>query len=150
MNRLAPCCIAAALVALASPFAASAQEAYARGPLNLRAGPSNEYPLVARLAPRQPFDVIGCTRGYGWCDIVLPDGLRGWAYAGGIEYDDGDRPLPLAAYGAAIGVPIIGFTIGNYWSNHYRDRSWYDDRRWWGGRPPPPPVVGWRPPPPER
>jgi uncharacterized protein YraI len=146
MNKLAQRWIGIGTIALLLPVAAAAQEAFARGTLNLRAGPSGDYPLVARLGHGQPFEVLGCTSGYAWCDVVLPDGLRGWVYAANIDYAyDGDRRVPLASYGAIIGVPIVGFTIGNYWSNHYRDRPWYGERRWWGDRHPPPPVAGWRP-----
>ncbi|MBT2323554.1 SH3 domain-containing protein [Variovorax paradoxus] len=150
MNKLVQRWLAIGAVALVLPVAAAAQEAFARGAVNLRAGPSGDYPLVARLGPGQPFEVLGCTQGYGWCDVVLPDGLRGWVWAGNIDYAYDDRRVPLATYGAMIGVPIVGFTIGNYWSNHYRDRPWYDERRWWGDRPPPPPSAGWRPMPPPR
>ena len=142
--------IAIGTLALALPIAAAAQQAFARGAVNLRAGPSGDYPLVARLGPGQPFDVLGCTQGYNWCDVVLPDGLRGWVHASRIDYAYEDRRVPLAGYGAMIGVPIIGFTIGNYWGDHYRDRPWYREPRWWHGRPPPPPVAGWRPVPPPR
>ncbi|WP_086921776.1 SH3 domain-containing protein [Variovorax sp. JS1663] len=137
--------IAIGLLAFALPLAASAQQAFSRGTVNLRAGPSGDYPLVARLGPGQPFEVLGCTRGYSWCDVVLPDGLRGWLFAASIDYAYEDRRVPLASYGAMIGVPIVGFAIGNYWGDHYRDRSWYGEQRWWHGRPPPPPVAGWRP-----
>ena len=130
---------------LALPLAASAQQAYTRHGLNLRAGPSNNYPVVARLGGGQPLDVVGCTRGYGWCDVALPDGMRGWLYAPGLDYvNDGNR-VPLAGYGAAIGIPIVGFAVGNYWGNYYRDRPWYGERRWWGNAAPPP-AYGWAPP----
>jgi uncharacterized protein YraI len=143
--------IGAAALAMTMPLAASAQEAFARGAVNLRAGPSGDYPLVARLGPGQPFDLLGCTRGYAWCDVVLPDGLRGWVYAGSIDYAYDRQRVPLASYGAMIGVPIVGFTIGNYWGDHYRDRPWYREQRYWRGHPPPPPpVAGWRPVPPPR
>lgn len=146
MNKLVQRWIGIGTIALVLPVAAAAQEAFARGTVNLRAGPSGDYPLVARLGHGQPFEVLGCTSGYAWCDVVLPDGVRGWVYAANIDYAyDDDRRVPLATYGAIIGVPIVGFTIGNYWSNHYRDRPWYGERRWWGGHHPPPPVAGWRP-----
>jgi uncharacterized protein YraI len=137
-------------VALALPLAAAAQQAFTRGTVNLRAGPSGAYPLVARLAPGQPLDVIGCTGGYSWCDVVLPDGGRGWVWARSLDYAYQERRVPLATYGAVIGVPIVTFVIGSYWADYYRDRPWYGERRWWGGRPPPPPVPGWAPPPPVR
>ncbi|MEJ8812298.1 SH3 domain-containing protein [Variovorax ureilyticus] len=132
-------------IALSLPLAAAAQQAFTRGSVNLRAGPSSSYPLVAVLAPGQPLQVMGCTAGYGWCDIVLSDGLRGWAYAGSLDYAYEEQHLPLATYGAVIGVPIVTFAIGSYWGDYYRDRPWYGQPRWWGGRPPPPPVTGWRP-----
>ena len=135
-------------LALALPLAAAAQEAFARGSVTLRAGPSSDYPAIVRLGPGQPLTVLGCTSGYGWCDVVLPDGLRGWAAAQRLEYPYRGGNVPLASYGAIIGVPIVGFSIGRYWGDHYRDRPWYGDRRWWGNRPPPPPQAGWRPPPP--
>lgn len=141
--------IAIGAFTLALPVAASAQQAFARGAVNLRAGPSANYPLVAQLGPGQPVEVMGCTNGYGWCDVVLPDGLRGWVYAQSLDYAYEDRRVPLATYGALIGVPIVSFVIGSYWSDYYRDRPWYGDRRWWRGGPPPP-AAGWHPPPPAR
>lgn len=137
------------LAVLALPLAAAAQQAYTRNAVSLRAGPSGDYPLVARLAPGQPVDVIGCTRGYRWCDVVLPDGGRGWVWARSLDYAYPDRRVPLAVYGASIGVPLVTFVIGNYWGSYYRDRPWYGERRWWGAAPPPP-VAGWHPPPPMR
>ncbi|RSZ30902.1 MULTISPECIES: SH3 domain-containing protein [unclassified Variovorax] len=139
-----------AALALALPIAAQAQQAFTRGAVNLRAGPSGDYPLVARLGPGQPLEVVGCTSGYGWCDVVLPDGGRGWIWARNLDYAYQEQRVPLVTYGALIGVPIIGFAIGSYWADYYRDRPWYGDRRWWGNRPPPPPMAGWRPTPPVR
>ena len=136
-------------LALVLPLSAAAQQAFTRSPANLRAGPAANYPLIAQLGPGQSVDVMGCTSGYGWCDVVLPDGGRGWVPSNRLDYAYQDQRVPLATYGAIIGVPIIGFAIGSYWSNYYRDRPWYGDRRWWGNRPPPP-VAGWRPPPPIR
>lgn len=149
MNKLAWRWIGIGSIALTLPLAAAAQQAFTRGALNLRAGPAPDYPVVATLGGGQPVDVLGCTNGYSWCDVVLPDGLRGWVYAPSLDYAYEQQRVPLATYGAVIGVPIVAFTLGSYWSNHYRDRSWYGDRRWWGQRPPPP-VQGWRPPPPPR
>jgi uncharacterized protein YraI len=145
-NQLARRWIGIGVFALVLPLAAAAQQAFTRGAVNLRAGPSGDYPMVARLAPGQPVDVVGCTSGYGWCDVVLPDGGRGWVWSRSLDYAYQERRVPLATYGAVIGVPIVTFVIGSYWADYYRDRPWYGDRRWWGGRPPPP-AMGWRPPP---
>ncbi|RZI63280.1 MAG: ligand-binding protein SH3 [Variovorax sp.] len=134
---------------LVVPLAASAQQAFTNVSVNLRAGPSADYPVVAVLGGGQSLEVMGCTGGYSWCDVVLPDGLRGWLFSQALDYAYEQQRVPLATYGAVIGVPIVTFALGNYWSNYYRDRPWYGDRRWWGSRPPPP-VQGWRPPPPPR
>lgn len=136
-------------LALSMPLVATAQQAFTRMSVNLRAGPSVDYPVVAVLGGGQALDVMGCTGGYSWCDVVLPDGLRGWLFSQAIDYAYAQQRVPLASYGAVIGVPIVTFALGSYWSNYYRDRPWYGDRRWWGSRPPPP-VQGWRPPPPPR
>jgi uncharacterized protein YraI len=138
----------AALVLALLPLAAAAQEAFTRGDTNMRAGPASEYPLVARLESDVSVNVVGCTDGYGWCDITLSDGLRGWVRADRLEYAYEGNEVPLASYGAVIGVPIVGFALGNYWSDHYRDRPWYRESRWWGRNVPPPMVPGWRPAPP--
>ena len=135
-------------LAMVLPLAASAQQAFTRGAVNLRAGPGGGYPVVAVIGTGQSLNVVGCTRGYGWCDVVMPDGLRGWVYASSLDYPYQGSYVPFVSYGAVIGVPIIGFSIGSYWGNYYRDRPWYGEPRWWGGRPPPPPGAGWRPPPP--
>jgi uncharacterized protein YraI len=137
---------AALVAAIAMPLAAAAQQAVVSGG-NLRAGPDRTYPLVAQLAPGTPATVMGCISGYTWCDVVVPGGLRGWLYGGRLGYAYQGAPVPLLGIGAAIGVPIITFSLDSYWNNYYRDRSWYSQPRWWGGRRPLPPVPGWRPPP---
>lgn len=147
MNKIAQRWLAVGALAL-MPIVASAQQAFARSTVNLRAGPAGNYPLIATIGAGQPFEVLGCTSGYSWCDVVMPDGLRGWVYAQSVDYAYEQRRVPIASYGAAIGIPLVTFTIGSYWGNNYRDRSFYDDRRYWGGRPPPPRDNWQRPPPP--
>jgi uncharacterized protein YraI len=137
---------AALTAAIALPLAAAAQQAIVSTGGNLRAGPDRSYPLVAQLAPGTPATVMGCISGYGWCDVVVPGGVRGWLSSRRLDYAYQGGPVPLVSIGAAIGVPIVTFTLGNYWNNYYRDRPWYGQPRWWGGRRPPPPVQGWRPP----
>jgi uncharacterized protein YraI len=141
---------AAVSAALAVPLAAAAQQAFTTDMLNLRAGPGVEYPVVATLSEGQSLEVMGCQNGYDWCDVVLPDGLRGWVAASYLQFAYQGTPVPLASYAPAIGVPIVTFGLGAYWGSYYRDRPWYNEPRWWNGRPPPPPGPGWRPPPPPR
>ncbi|WP_158080952.1 SH3 domain-containing protein, partial [Pelomonas sp. KK5] len=113
--------LASLALALATP--ALAQQALTTGWVNLRAGPSRDYPLVMRLPPNTPIQVEGCLSGYNWCDVsVGPD--RGWAYARQLSYVYQDRPVPIYGWGARIGLPIIVFSIGSYWDDYYRQRPW--------------------------
>jgi len=138
---------AALTAAIALPLAATAQQAIVSAGAYLRAGPDPTYPMVAQLAPGTPATVMGCLGDYGWCDVVVPGGLRGWLFSGRLDYIYQGTSVPLISIGAAIGVPIIAFSLDAYWGNYYRDRPWYREPHWWNGRRPPP-VSGWRRPPP--
>ncbi|WP_322042404.1 SH3 domain-containing protein [Paraburkholderia sp. J67] len=150
---LAAICLAAGL-SLAATGARAQSEAYTSEPVDLFAGPSDEYPVVTELGPNVPVTVMGCVSDYSWCDVAMP-GMRGWVYAGYLTYPYQGGYVPLEGYGAAIGLPIVTFSIGAYWGSFYRDRSWYGQREHWdhvpppgyGGRPPgPPPAVRGGPP----
>ena len=142
--RLIPLIAAACL---AMPVAAMAQQAFTSKPVNLRAGPARDYPLVAQLGPGTPVQVAGCVNGYSWCDVTLQDGNRGWVYAQNLNYPYQGNQVPLLTYGSAIGLPIIAFSLGAYWGQNYRGRPWYGQQSHWAHRPhrPRPPTV--RPPP---
>ena len=140
LRHLVVCGIAALLPALAA-----AQNAQTAKFVNLRAGPARDYPLVVTLGPGTPLAVQGCTDGFGWCDVVAPDGTRGWVYAGNIVSAYRNNDVPVLAYGASIGFPIVSFSLGSYWGSYYRNRPWYGNQgRWEHHRPPPRPVM--RPP----
>ena len=148
LRNLVVCALAAVL-----PAIAAAQQARATKWVNLRAGPDRDYPLVASFGAGTPLAVQGCTDGFGWCDVVAPDGTRGWVYAGNIAYPYERREVPVIGYGAMIGIPIITFALGNYWGAHYNNRPWYRDRDRWEHRPSRPvyrppvrPLPGPRPP----
>jgi uncharacterized protein YraI len=143
---------AACAVVAGLPTTGSAQVAQAliNAPANLRAGPARDYPLVAQLAAGTPVTVMGCVAGYSWCDIALPD-LRGWVYAGRLNYAYQGGYVPLLNYGVTLGVPVVTFTIGAYWDSYYRGRPWYGNRGRWINHPPPPmPRPSARPLPPPR
>ena len=123
--------------------AAAAQPAHSTTWINLRAGPSSDYPLVARLAPGTPLAVQGCTAGFGWCDVIAAGEVRGWAWGGAIATPYQSAQVPIIGYGAVIGIPIVTFVIGSYWGSYYRDRPWYGRSAQWDYRPPLRP--GWRP-----
>ena len=141
---------------LASLGLASAQDAYTSRPMNVRAGPNREYPLVAQLDAGAPLDVHGCLDDWSWCDVSFEDN-RGWIYAGGISFVyQGDR-VPLYSYGPRLGLPVITFSLMTYWNSYYRGRPWYGQRDTWSHRSLPPrtrphgrPLAGPLPAPHER
>ena len=144
------------LAAALLPAAADARPAYITEPLRLHAGPGPDYPQISVLFPGMEVDVLGCLQGYQWCDLITPDGLRGWAWSGTLSFSWTGEPLPVIQYDPSFGIPLISFILGDYWDHHYRDRPWYGDRHNWRHappalhRPPPPriaphPGPGWQP-----
>lgn len=125
---------AASWAALPDPAQAQARTTTA---VNLRAGPGVEYPIVAWLPQATRVEVHGCVERYEWCDVTAPD-VRGWVHAAYLAYPYRNRPVPIITYGALIGLPIIIFSIGPYWDDHYRNRPWYSQRPRWEHRGPPP------------
>jgi uncharacterized protein YraI len=147
-NTVRAAAVAALLAGLGWPAAQALAQtaAYTSSPVDLFAGPSDEYPVVSEVDAGMLVTVMGCLNDYSWCDVALP-GLRGWVYAAYLSYPYQGQYVPLQGYGSVIGLPIIGFTIGTYWDSFYRDRPWYGERdRWaherprgYGERPPEPP-----------
>ncbi|WP_309086318.1 SH3 domain-containing protein [Chelativorans sp.] len=125
---------AAALGALAaSSGIAAAANAYTTGNVNMRAGPSTQYPQIVTLPRGATVEVYGCTSGWQWCDAEWR-GYRGWVSATYLETLYQNRRVYVPDYAPRVGVPVITFSFGSYWDRHYRDRPWYRDRdRWDGG-----------------
>ncbi|SDE14061.1 SH3 domain-containing protein [Paraburkholderia lycopersici] len=139
MHALAAGLAGASLVtglALASSGASAQTAAYTSEPVELYAGPSGDYPVVSELGPGVPVTVMGCVSDYSWCDVTVP-GLRGWVYGGYLSYPYEGSYVPLTNYGAAIGLPIVTFSLGAYWGSFYRDRPWYGEQGRWAHVPPP-------------
>ena len=133
LNILWP--LVAALAGL--PVASYAQQlGYAAKEVNLRAGPSRDYPVVAVIGEGVSFVVDGCVADYRWCDVTVGQD-RGWVYAGNIVYPYQGASVPLLGYGAVLGIGIIAFSVGDYWDSYYRNRPWYPQRQRWMDRPQP-------------
>ena len=113
---------------------ASAHEAWTTRQTNVRAGPDQTYPVVGVLAPGYPVEVVGCVNDYSWCDVLFANN-RGWIQSRRLQYAYQSRRVPLYDYRASIGLPIITFSLLNYWDDHYRTQSWYRDRPRWQGAP---------------
>jgi uncharacterized protein YraI len=116
---------------------ASAQDAYTSRPMNVRAGPNREYPLVAQLDAGAPLDVHGCLDDWSWCDVSF-DGNRGWINAGGVSFVYQGERVPLYSYGPHLALPVITFSLLGYWNSYYRGRPWYGQRESWSHRTLPP------------
>ena len=119
----------ATLAVVSAPVQAQ-QMAYVSHEVNLRAGPSSDYPVVAILGAGVNITVEGCLSDYRWCDVSVGPN-RGWLYAGNIVYPYQGAGVPLLTYGSAIGIGIIAFSAGSYWDDYYRYRPWYPQRQRW-------------------
>ena len=125
-----------ALALLAAPVLAQSDTGYVVTDVNLRAGPDIGYPLIDVVPAGGPVYINGCTEAYAWCDVVF-QGEHGWIDGNYIQHDYDNRPVVLPRYGAAIGVPIISFSIGTYWNRWYGNRPFYRERhRWYRYSPP--------------
>lgn len=122
---------------LISAGLASAQNAFTSRPMNVRAGPNGDYPLVAQLGEGEPLDVHGCLSDWSWCDVSFDDS-RGWIYAGGLSFVYQGARVPIYSFGPRLGLPIISFSLLTYWDNYYRRRPWYAQRDEWTHRRLPP------------
>ncbi len=118
--------VAGAAVALfAIPASsATAEIALVTGDLNMRAGPGTRYPVVTVLPRGSQIEVVGCLENYSWCDAIGP-GARGWVSGRYLAFAYNDRRVRLPELAGIIALPLIGFSIGDYWGSHYRDRPWY-------------------------
>lgn len=126
---------------LVVPAASLAQTAYTTRTVNMRAGPSRDYPVVEQLAPGEAVEINGCLDDWTWCDVSIGDD-RGWVYAGGLESPYRNRRVVIYGNGPMFGYPIVGFSVGPYWDTYYRGRPWYSRRSYWAGRPPSANWVG--------
>lgn len=124
--RIAP--FALSLLATASAFAS---QGYVTANVSLRAGPDANYPRVARLHAGTPVAIEGCVDGWEWCDITYGGDNRGWIAGNYLREEYEGRRVLLRDYGVRIGIPIVSFEFGNYWGDHYRNRSWYGRRDQW-------------------
>ena len=126
------------LAALAVPAAARTYDAYIVSGASLVAGPGADYPPVADLSPGEPVQVHGCLEGFTWCDVSF-QGYRGWFDGRLLAYPYNGVRVTVLAFGAQIGLPVVAFSVEDYWGRYYRDRPFYRDRaRWVRGEAPVP------------
>jgi uncharacterized protein YraI len=120
----------AAFIGAVPALASAQQRAFVLHPADIFAGPGNDYPVVARLAPGVRVNVQGCLSDYQWCDVTFSRN-RGWVYAGELGYPYRSGRVPIVEYGPRLGLPVIAFSLGTYWDHYYRGRPWYHERSRW-------------------
>ena len=98
--------------------------------VQMRAGPSSNYPSVTRLAKGLSVDIHGCLKSWDWCDVSWR-GNRGWVPAEAVDSRGEQGHLPINQYGAKSGVPEVTFQLNSYWDSNYNAHSWYADRDTW-------------------
>lgn len=115
---------------------ASAQNAYTTRPKHVRAGPNQDYPLVAQLDAGAPLDVHGCLDDWSWCDVSYGDDPddRGWVFSDGVSFVYQGERVPLYSYAPSLGITVVTFSVGSYWGDYYRGRPWYGQRDQWEHR----------------
>ena len=126
---------------LVLPSVSPAETAYTTKTVSLRAGPSRDYELVARIPSGEPVEVNGCVEDWTWCDVTLGFD-RGWVYSGNLEYPYRGRRVVILDNGPIVGFPIVTFSVGPYWDTYYRGRPWYSRRSYWSHRSPPAHWIG--------
>ncbi|WP_342643205.1 DUF1236 domain-containing protein [Rhodoligotrophos ferricapiens] len=122
--------LAALLGAAWAPAAAQAQEVFATTDLNLRAGPSPEFPVVTAIPAQQSVEFHGCLEGRSWCDVTF-NGNRGWAYGRYLAYQTASVRTVVTQAPATVEVPTVTYDTAEYWDTYYRDRPFYQQRERW-------------------
>lgn len=118
------------VAAMALPGYAAAQNAMATADVNMRAGPGTRYPVVSTVPEDRRVTLHGCEQNFDWCDVSWR-GERGWVFADYLDVSWRDRRSSVSDVGPRIDLPIVGFAMGDYWDQNYRDRSWYEERQRW-------------------
>ncbi|MBB4955734.1 uncharacterized protein YraI [Agrobacterium vitis] len=130
----------AGLAAVALPAAAEAAQAISTANVNLRAGPSTQYPPVLVVPAGNRVEIFGCLSSANWCDVGYA-GYRGWISGSYLQTQYSSRRIYVDPdYYGRLGIPTVTFRVDQYWDRNYRGRDFYRDRDRWRRAPPPPPV----------
>jgi len=134
--------VLAGVMAVALPAMAQAAQAISTANVNLRAGPSTQYPPVLVVAAGSRVEIFGCLSSANWCDVGF-SGYRGWMSGSYLQTQYSSRRIYVDPdYYGQLGIPVVTFRVDNYWDRYYRGRDFYRERDRWRRAPPPPPV--WR------
>jgi len=131
MNKRSLCF--AVCACFAAPLLAHATEGYVVADISLQAGPDSEYPSITELPAGTAVTIQGCIDDWSWCDVISGND-RGWVAGSFLEEDYDNRRVYVADYGPRIGIPVVTFSLGLYWDQHYHNRPWYGERQRWESR----------------
>ena len=127
--------IAAAGLLMLAPAIAQAAEGYSTTNVNMRAGPSTRYPAVAVIPAGSSVEIRGCLSDLNWCDVEFYGG-RGWVSGQYVQALYQQRRVYVGPqYYRPLGIPMIRFSVDNYWGRYYRNRDFYRDRDRWSRGP---------------
>ncbi|MGG7577991.1 SH3 domain-containing protein [Rhizobium sp. Nf11,1] len=127
--------IAAATLLVLAPAIAQAAEGYSTANVNMRAGPSTRYPAVAVIPAGSSVEIRGCLSNVNWCDVEFYGG-RGWVSGQYVQAVYEQRRVYVGPrYYRPLGIPLVTFSVGNYWDRYYRHRDFYRERDRWSRGP---------------
>jgi uncharacterized protein YraI len=127
--------IAAAGLFMLAPALAKAAEGYSTANVNMRAGPSTRYPAVAVIPAGSSVEIRGCLSDLNWCDVEFYGG-RGWVSGQYVQALYQQRRIYVGPqYYRPLGIPVIRFSVDNYWDRYYRNRDFYRERDRWSRGP---------------
>ncbi|MGO7906757.1 SH3 domain-containing protein [Rhizobium leguminosarum] len=127
--------IAAVGLLMLVPAIAQAAEGYSTANVNMRAGPSTRYPAVAVIPAGSSVEIRGCLSDVNWCDVEFYGG-RGWVSGQYVQALYQKRRVYVGPqYYRPLGIPMIRFSVDNYWDRYYRNRDFYRDRDRWSRGP---------------
>ncbi|WP_319497793.1 SH3 domain-containing protein [uncultured Cohaesibacter sp.] len=132
-----------ALTLFGSKLATAATASVVVTNLNLRAGPSTQFPVVTVLPAGGRVLTNGCLADYSWCDVSFGT-YRGWVAARYIQVVYQGTPVIITpAVAPRLSVAVVQFSQA-YWTRYYSAYPWYGR---WGVyapyyAPPPPPPAG--------
>lgn len=134
--------MAAVVAAMDVTDAAAATSAVTVTSVNMRAGPSTQYPVVVKLTSGTALVLYGCTADTTWCDISWGRN-RGWVAANYVQVlYRGNTVMVTPALAPMIGLTVVAFNQV-YWNTYYVGRPWYNqwDVYYRPGRPGPRPPT---------
>lgn len=122
--------LTAALGVFALPAIAEAASGTATANVNMRSGPSTQFPPIAVVPAGAPVTVHGCLHDRNWCDTSWGPS-RGWVSGAYLATYYERRPVRLSHLPPRATVPVVSFHFGSYWDTHYRSRPFYRERNRW-------------------